>query len=340
MVFIVCQVKQPNHCMNKINWGIIAPGKIAHHFATALQGVESAHCYCVASRDIQRAQKFASKYDFERVAEDYTALITDPKVDVIYIASPHTFHAEQSIACLNAGKAVLCEKPMTINANQAQCVLNAAKQNNVFYMEAVWTRFMPIYQQVQTWINDGRIGDVQMLQASFAFSNDFTPSHRLYNAELAGGALLDLGIYPITFSQMVMQDPPMQVSAIGEVGNTHVDEQISVTLKYPNGKIANLSASISTNTTNEAWIFGSKGRIKLPKFWDCETATLLVDEQAETVKIPHQINGYEGEIEEVVRCIHNGLIESPILPWQESLKVMKIMDEARQQIGLKYPMER
>ena len=325
--------------MKKINWGILAPGKIARSFATALQGLESAHLYSVASRNPDRAKAFAKAFNVETRADSYDALIADPKVDVIYIASPHTFHAEHAIACLRAGKAVLCEKPMTINSADAQRVVDVARQHNTFYMEAVWTRFMPIFKHIRQWIDNGDIGDIQMLQASFGIAAPYNERHRLYDMTLAGGSLLDLGIYPITFAQWVMQVPPDHIAALAKIGQSGVDERTGIVLSYPNAVIATLNAAITSRTSHEAWIFGSKGNVKIPRFWQGEQATLIVDDKEETITAAHRINGYEGEIEEVHRCLKAGLIESPIMSWYESLTVMGIMDEVRAQIGLRYPME-
>jgi len=286
-----------------VNWAILAPGKIAEKFATALKGVENAHLYSVASRNFDRAQAFADTHGFETVASSYAELMADPKVDVVYIASPHAFHAEQSIACLNAKKAVLCEKPMTLNVKQAQQVFDAAQQNNVFYMEAVWARFMPLLKKVKEIIDEGEIGDVKMAQASFGINVPFNQSHRLYNKQLGGGALLDLGIYTISFAQWLMQTMPSSISAESTIGNSGVDEQT----------------------------------IKLPSFWKCEKAIIENnDGKQRVIEMPHRINGYEGEIEEVNRCLKQGKIESDILSWQESLSVMQIMDQIRSQIGLTY----
>ena len=332
--------------MNKVNWGIIAPGNIAGKFATALQGVERANLYCVASRNPQRAQTFAEQYGFDKIAMSYQKLIDDPAVDVIYIASPHHLHMQQSIDCLTAGKAVLCEKPMTVNSEQAKQVIAVADQHEQFYMEAVWTRFMPIYKQIRAWLDEGLIGQVQMVQASFGFSFATTKAadSRLMNPKLAGGALLDMGIYPITFAQWVLQQSPSEITATGSFTTTGVDEKVAMLLTYPDDTIAVLASTLAADTSYDAWICGSEGRIKVPMFWCAESATLMRNSDQPnkhtTVRAPHTMNGYEYEVEEVHRCLDAGLKESPLMPWQSSLDVMQIMDHVRAQIGLKYPFER
>lgn len=325
--------------MRKTHWAIIAPGNIAENFSLALQGVSSAHLYSVASRNPERAKAFAEKFHYETYADSYEDLLADPKVDAVYIASPHVFHVEQSIQCLQAGKAVLCEKPMSVNADDARRVFEVAKACNRFYMEAVWTRFMPVLAAVRRWIDEGLIGDVQMVQASMGFSVPFNEKHRLYDQKLAGGALLDVGIYPLTFAQWVFQEAPEQITSLAHIGPSGVDERLGITLRYPGAKIATLNAGITSHSNHEAWIFGSKGSIKVPQFWRCQEATLVTANEEKTLYFPHKVNGYEGEIEEVQRCLASGLTESPTMPWAESLAVMGIMDEIRGQIGLTYPME-
>ncbi len=320
----------------KINWAILAPGKIAKKFATALNGVKDAHLYSVASRNSERAEAFAEEFGFETFAHDYHALSRDPKVDVIYIASPHTFHVEQSIACLEAGKAVLCEKPMSINARDAQRVFDAANANNAFYMEAVWTRFMPSLDKVRDLIVGGAIGEIQTAQASFGIDVPFDETHRLYDKSLAGGALLDVGIYTVTFAQWLMQTMPEKITANAVIGKTGVDQRTSISLRYPKGQLITLNSAVDSRSNHEAWIFGSKGRIRMASFWQCQEIMLETEQGQTLIPVPHRINGYEGEIEETNRCLREGKIQSAIHPWSESLNVMQIMDAAREQIGLRY----
>jgi predicted dehydrogenase len=325
--------------MKKINWGVIAPGNIATKFCTALQEVESAELYSVASRTPTKAKTFADKFNFVKYAQHQQELLSDPLLDVVYIASPHMFHADAAIECLKAGKSVLCEKPMSINSSEADLIFTTAKDHNTFFMEAVWTRFMPVYQQIFKWIDEGLIGEVKMLQASFGISRPFDPSHRLYDLNLAGGALLDVGIYPITFAQMVMQEAPERISAFAHIGQSGVDESNAITLQYKNGTTASLNSAINSKTSHEAWIYGTKGNIKIPEFWHPQSAQLETEDTKESVSINHKINGYEYEIEEVHNCLQAKLLESPNMSWEQSKTVVNIMDEVRSQVGLKYPNE-
>jgi len=331
--------------MQTFNWGILAPGNIAAKFATGLNSIDSANLHSVASRDVNRARQFAQQHGCDKVANDYAELINDPAVDIIYIASPHSFHFEHSLRCIQAGKAVVCEKPMTVNATQAEQIEAAALANNTFYMEAVWSRFMPSYKRVRKWIDSGAIGEVKMVQANFGFGFPFDPHGRLFDINLAGGALLDLGIYPITFAQWVMGDPtPEAISAVGHLGTTGVDENLAINIKYSGGAVAALTSSVLADTDYNGWIIGTEGKIKVPAFWCAQSAELIKSQRLEATVIerfeqPYDCNGYEYEIKEVHRCLEHRAQQSAILPISHSVRVMRIMDEVRAQIGLKYPFE-
>ena len=331
--------------MKKVKWGIIAPGNIAEKFADAINVVDNAELYAVASRSPERSRQFAQKFGAQKAHEDYQQLVQDDLVDAIYVASPHSFHAEQAILALSHRKPVLCEKPMTVNAAQAEAVFDVAYQHQVFCMEALWTRFLPTYNTIFDWLDDNRIGELKMIKADFGFSFPFDPSHRLFNPELAGGALLDLGIYPISFAQIIMRDTkPVSIKASGVVGETEVDESLAIHLKYPDGVIASLTTSSRANTNYCAEILGTKGMIRVPYFWSTQSAQLIKTVRTEsdiieTADHPHICNGYEWEIMETHRCLRQGLLESPSMPWQSTLQVMRIMDEIRQQVGVVYPFE-
>ncbi len=322
-----------------INWGIIAPGKIARKFAQALNEVDDAQLYGVASRTPDRAKAFAEEFGAKHVAESYQSLLNEPEIDAIYIASPHSFHAEQSIHCLQAGKAVLCEKPMSVNIQEARKVVDTAQRHGVFFMEALWTRFLPLLQTVVNEIEAGVIGDVKMIDAKFGFALEYDPNHRLYNPELAGGALLDVGIYPITFAQMIQKQLPNGVSAVAGKAPSGVDGVNSMLFKYDDGVLASLSSAVSAETERAAWVFGSKGKIHMPMFWQGEQATIYSEAGERSLSAPHRVNGFEYQIEEANRCLRDGLLESPKLPHRESLRVMGLMDQVRQQIGVRYPAD-
>ena len=329
--------------MERTRWGIIAPGKIAAKFADALHAVDSAELYAVASRSSERARSFAEIHGASQWYGDYTELVKDEDVDIVYIASPHTFHAEQAVLALTHNKPVLCEKPITVNHSQANELFDQAKRNNLFCMEALWTRFMPVFEKIDEWIATDQIGEVQMIRANFGFSFEFDPKGRLFDPNLGGGSLLDLGIYPLTFAQMVLRDlSPSKVSAIATKGSTGVDENLGMLLQYDSGVIATLSSTTRANTGYIATIIGTKGKIEVPMFWCAQSAELYSTDRAEEVLVdkaefPHFCNGYEWEIQEAQRCLANRQLESTKMTWQSSLDVMKIMDEVRKQINLSYP---
>lgn len=331
--------------MERTRWGIIAPGKIAAKFADALHAVDSAELYAVASRSSDRARAFAETHGASQWYADYTELVKDQDVDIVYVASPHTFHAEQATLALTHKKPVLCEKPVTLNYAQAAKLFDQAKLNNVFCMEAVWTRFMPVFEKISDWIASGQIGEVQMIRANFGFSFEFDPKGRLFDPNLGGGSLLDLGIYPITFAQLVLKDSfPKAISAVATKGVTGVDENLGMLLQYESGVIATLSSTTRANTAYTATILGTKGKIEVPMFWCSESAELYSTNRAEEILVdkaefPHFCNGYEWEIQEAQRCLVNRRLESEKMTWQSSLGVMKIMDEVRAQINLSYPNE-
>jgi len=321
-------------------WGIIAPGRIAHKFAQALDAVPDGHLHAVLSRDADRAKGFAVQYGASASTDSLDRFLNELKPDAAYIASPHTFHYDQALACLEAGIPVLCEKPLTVNARQAQQLIDASRNNGVFLMEAVWTRFLPIYTDIRKWLVEGRIGPVSLITSTFGFKAPRNLKDRVFNPDLAGGALLDIGIYNLTVSQWIMGREPSSFSADGVLGETGVDELLSVNLRYGAEQISQFSCSVRTDLANECVISGDQGRITIhPRFWNGATATLLVGDHTETVTRPFLRNGFEYQIEEVQRCLSSGVLESPAIPHSDTLNTMKLMDAIRADIGVVYPFE-
>src|SRR5512143_911116 len=238
----------------RFNWGILGPGRIAHQFAEGLKVIEDAALYAVASTNLERAKAFAEQYAGQKIYDSYAALVNDPQVDAIYIATPHRFHFDNALQCLKSGKPVLCEKPLTVNAAEAQQLIETARANKVFLMEALWTRYLPIYQPIRQWLDDKRIGDLCLLVSTFGFNVPKESKDRWLNPELAGGTLLDMGVYPIAVSQWVMEQTPQFVSAQAYLGSTGVDELTTVLLKYPNGVISQFNSSFITDGMNDFFI--------------------------------------------------------------------------------------
>jgi len=322
--------------MKKIKWGIIGPGNIAHKFADALKTLGDGQLCAVASRSKEKAEVFGSEYGVSEVKcyGSYEELVKDKDIDVVYVALPIVFHKEISILCLKNGKAVLCEKPIAMNEAEAKEVVKVAKDNKVFFMEAMWTRYLPIYQQVNTWISDGLIGEVRMFQADFGISRKLDPIGLKLNKELGGGALLDIGIYPVSLCHYLFDAIPNNVKSITHIGQTGVDIQTTVNLGFEDGRVADFCCSLNAVTPGLGHIMGTKGRIILKQYWKCETAILCCDGKEKEVSIPHKCNGYEFEIQEVMNCIKNSKLESDKMSLNKSIEVMHTIDLIKEQWNL------
>ena len=320
-----------------IRWGILGLGNIAHTFATALQSVPDAELVAVGSRAQEKADAFAEEFGAPRRHASYEALADDADVDIVYVATPHPQHKACSMLCLEAGKAVLCEKPLTVNAAEAEELVVCARGRGLFLMEAMWTRFFPLMARVRELLAAGAIGEVRMLQADFGFRSGWNPEGRLLNRELGGGALLDVGVYVVALAYMVFGESPVDVQAAAHIGETGVDEQTGMLLHYDGGELALLSCAIRTGTRHEARIIGTEGSIYIPTFWRATSATLDVrGESSVTVTEP---SGYHYEAAEVMACLHADQRESALIPLEESISIAETLDRVRGLIGLRYPME-
>ena len=324
----------------KIRWGILGPGRIAHSLAQALNLLPGSELLAVGSRSIERAEAFSRKYGVPRSYGSYEELAADPDVTVIYVATPHPFHKEHSLLSLSNGKAVLCEKPLTINAKETEELIDFSKNRKLFLMEAMWTRFLPAIVKLRDWLSQKLIGEVRMLFADFGFQATLNPESRAFNPRLAGGALLDLGVYTIAFASMVFGDSPVKISGLSCLSQTGVDDNTGILLEYPSGGMAVLSCSLRAKTSREARIFGSKGSIVIPEFWHASSLLLQLEgKEISEEKIPFENTGFQFEAAEVEKCLREGKLESPTMPLDESLSILRIMDEVRRIAGLKYPME-
>ncbi|NOR76514.1 MAG: gfo/Idh/MocA family oxidoreductase [Draconibacterium sp.] len=324
--------------INKIRWGIISTGHISGKFATALAILPEAELVAVASRNIETANKFAEKYNIPKAYAAYQELADDPDIDAIYIGTPHTFHLENSVMCMRKGKAVLCEKALTINAAEAREMVRVAREENVFLMEAMIPRHVPLLKKVLQWIKDGRIGEVRMVKASRCARGEFSPGARQMNPELGGGSLLDVGVYVISFASMIFKKSPVEVVGLGHIGDLGSDEQGVAILKYDKGEIADLSFALRTAAVNEAYILGTNGYIKVHDVFAVPTkASLFINKkEVDTIEEPIKGNALNYEAEEVMRCMKEGLTESPLMPLDESVEIMEIMDSIRKPWGLVY----
>jgi predicted dehydrogenase len=321
----------------KFRWGIIGTGAIANKFATDLGRLSDAECYAVGSRSQISADGFAEKYGMSKAYASYERLIADPGVDGIYIGTPHPFHKENTIACLENGKPVICEKPFAVNSADTIEMVSKAREKGVFLMEAMWSRFLPVQVQVQDWLTEGMIGKPMALHCDFGFRAGFNPAGRLFDPNLGGGALLDVGIYTISYASMVFGRQPESILAEAFIGETGVDEQNAEIFTYPNGEQAILSSAIRVSTDHRVRISGTDGSIVVPNFWHATEAT-LAKADGTTEKVIGE-SGYHFEAAEMMECVRAGKLESDRLPLNETVEIMRTMDSVRALIGLQYPME-
>ncbi len=326
--------------MQPVRWGILGTGNIANQFAKGLAALDDAKLVAIGSRNIDSANRFADTYNAPNRHDSYEALAADPDVEIVYVATPHVYHAENSLLCLEAGKAVLCEKPFAINTAEAERVIDFARRRRIFLMEAVWTRLLPHLEEAMRLVADGAIGQVTMLQANFGFRTRVNPSGRLFDPALGGGALLDVGVYPVYLAHFLLGQP-QEVRTLAHLGTTGVDEQAAFLFGYESGAVAVLSTAIRAALPHTAVIAGTEGRILLnERWWAPSSFTIQRDGRPEETITPEVIgNGYNYEAAEAGRCLRAGLTESEKLPWSLTLDVMRTMDALRAEWGLRYPGE-
>ncbi len=321
-----------------INWGILGLGKIAHKFAHDLILVPDAILHAVGSRSQQKAADFAEKYGAHQFYNSYEDLANDTSIDIIYIATPHSFHYEHTLLCLNAGKSVLCEKPIAMNHSEAEEMISLAREKGLFLMEGIWTRFIPATQKVLDLVNSNVIGDLIHMRSDFGFKVSAPPESRLLDPKLGGGALLDIGIYPLYLSMLLMGEPE-ELTANALIDEIGIDTFTTVTGKFPDNTMAVMEATFLSNSPTEAFIYGTKGCIHMKTpFHHCEQLeiTRYPSTESETILLPIEGNGYVHEIEHVMECLKNGKTESDLLPLQGSLSLIRQLDKVRKLIGLDY----
>lgn len=328
--------------MKKINWGIIGAGNISSKFATAIGGVEDANLMAIASRSLDKASQFAEKYHANKAYGSYEEMLQDETIDVVYIGTPHTEHLANAELCIKAGKAVLCEKPFTLNHKDTKYLIDLAREHDVFLMEAMWTKFHPSTKMVKDWISNGKIGKLRGMQINAGFRREFNPEQRLFNPDLGGGALLDIGIYPITYAIHLAEAYPEEISSYAYFGKTNIDEQNTIILNFKEkGILASLNSGISAEVGKDAVIIGESGKIFVKDFWNSNYAILYDNNEniVEEYKDEFETNGYEYEIREVQDCLRAGKKESTVVPLADTLSIMKVMDEIRGQWNFKYKQE-
>jgi predicted dehydrogenase len=372
-------LNEPDRSARAIRWGILGTGAIARAFALDLRLVPGAKVCAIGSRRLDRARQFAGEFGAGRAFDTVAGLAGDEEVDVVYVATPHPRHHDDCLACLAAGSAVLCEKPFTLNAVQAGAVIDQARASGRFCMEAMWMRFHPLIQQVQSLVRSGAIGEVRLLLADFGYPAAFSPDNRFYDLQAGGGALLDRGVYLLSLAYFLL-GVPADVTGRASIGATGVDEQHSALLTYKGGVLAVLTASLRSRLRNEALIVGTRGQIRIhdPFFaprrvsvshfeepvgartrgqsstgWKARVKqNALLRRAYDTLGVPllplvHRGanslvhygpgEGYQFEAAEVVRCLRAGMLESPIMPLDETRSVLETTDALRRSWGLAYP---
>lgn len=326
--------------MSKIyNWAILGCGKIARKFASDLQLLPNARLYAAASRSIENAQAFADEMGFEKAYGSYEEMVNDPLVDVVYVASPHSHHCEHALLCLNHQKAVLCEKAFAMNSQQVKSMIEAAQRNNTFLMEAFWTMFQPSFQKAMKIIHSGELGALKMVRSDFAFNAEYNIEKRLYNVDLGGGSLLDIGIYPIFMSLMAL-GKPSEMKTMATFCPTGAEESIMMSFQYPQGETASLVSSFACYSSTQTEFCFENGFLRLNRRFYTPTSITYWKNWEEEKSISFDKgtgSGYELEAAHVMECLDAGKVESDLMPWSVSSDLMEIMDRVRKDARIVFP---
>ncbi len=325
--------------MSKLRVGIMGAGNIAGMMAKTVNGMKGAVLYAVASRTDEKAKAFAKTYGAKKAYGSYEAMLKDGKVDLVYIATPHSEHFANAMLCIKYKKPVLCEKAFTANARQAKEVLEYAEKEKVFITEAIWTRYMPMVSMIKDVLDRGMIGRPMMLSANLSYSLEHV--QRMYDPALAGGSLLDLGVYPINFASVFFGTNIAKVSSFCTYTETGVDKQETITIQYTDGKVACLTASQCCIGDRKGIIQGSEGYMVIENINNYESFTVFNKDHKKILfkKAPKQITGYEYEVMACMRALEKGALECPEMPHKETVRVMEFMDALRKEWGIVYPFE-
>lgn len=327
--------------MKTIKWGILGAGRIARKFAGDLKYAGGCELIAVGSRSKKSADEFNNEFPIKYAHDSYEALVKNPEVDVIYIATPHNLHYENTLLCLQHTKAVLCEKPFAMNRGQAAEMIRIAKEKKVFLMEALWTKFHPHYIKMQEMVGQGLLGEIKSVLVNFGFKPTHPVPARLFDQALGGGTLMDIGIYNVFIAMSVLGKPD-HIDAVMTPSSTGVDEQCAVLFRYKNGALAQLFSTFSSNLATEADICGTAGRIRLTsRFYDTSSAVEFFPEGVDSKQIipieKEQGFGYQYEARHVNKCLRNGLTESPVMSFADTILLIEMLDEIRKIAGINYP---
>ncbi len=326
-----------------MKWGILATGTIAEKFANTVNQMEKEQeLVACASRTMEKAMAFAGKHGIARAYASYEAMLEDPDVDAVYVATPNNLHFDNCRMCLEAGKHVLCEKPFTINREDGEKLFAMAREKGLFIMEAFWTRHIPVLKRMQQLIREGVIGEVVWARSEYGIAVSGAKKDRKFDSSLAGGALLDIGIYNLGFMRMVMGDSqPINFSSRFHINEYGTDDFSTIILNYPGGKYATITTSMGILMSREAVIYGTGGSIYLEDFQQPEKMVVRPNGQEPyTVEIPKDINGFEYQIREVERCVKLGMTESDVMKPQDTLEILELMDQIRESWGLIFQCEK
>ncbi|MGB4293122.1 MAG: Gfo/Idh/MocA family oxidoreductase [Bacteroidales bacterium] len=325
----------------KYNWGILAPGKMSAKFTNALKILSNAELYAVGSRDIERAKKFAADHGFKKFYGSYEELVSDPGVEIIYIASPHSFHYEHTLLCLRNGKHVICEKAFALNSHQVDEMISEARKRNLFLMEALWPPFQPFYKKAHEILQSGILGEIFHLHGWFSFQPPYNPDDRKFNPALGAGSLLDIGIYPV-IDALTFIGVPDEIKAYALFAPTGSEESITAIFRYNIGKMADIYSSFRTNEGIGCKLLCQNGNMIVSRGRDMNQRVVLElhGQAPEEFVFRPDAMGYHWEAEEVMRCLDNGLIESPVVPHSFSKKLISTLDRIRKETGVIFPGER
>ncbi|MEV0130831.1 Gfo/Idh/MocA family oxidoreductase [Dactylosporangium sp. NPDC050688] len=321
---------------DRIRWGILSTGSIASTFVEDLRLLPDATVTAVGSRTTESAERFAARHGIPRAHGSWQALVDDPEVDAIYVATPHTAHFDATMLSLAAGKATLTEKPFTLDVASSEVLVETARSSGVFLMEAMWTRCIPAVRRMIELVAEGAIGAPTAVHADFGMQVPFDEAHRLWSRNLGGGGLYDVGIYPVTFAHLFL-GAPSSVQAWAWISDGGIDQNTGILLGYDSGAVAALTCSLVGDSSRRATITGTEGRIEVPRdFFHPQGFTIWHGDRAETVDLPFEGAGYHFEAAEVHRCLREGLTESPLVPLTETLDILTVLDVVRVKVGLDY----
>lgn len=321
--------------MRKIKWGILGCGGIAHKFAGSLASVEDGELVACASRTPGKAEEFSREMVVPQAYSAYERLLSETELDAVYVSTTHNFHCENVLLALSMGKHVLCEKPLGVHANESRKMSALAQEKGLFLMEGMWTRFLPAVQQMKRWLDDGKIGKVKILRATFSIEKPFEPEHRLFNPDLAGGALLDTGIYPVSLASFIMGKQPERIAVLAEMAPTGVDQATLMNFSYADGGMAQLGCGINARSENRVEIVGEKGRIVIPESFLAAKSVEMYRADGTQIKKYHPFKDAEGfrfEIEAVHQALNHGRGESAVMPQAETIAIAETMDRVLKEI--------